>query len=75
MTDWAAPIVAPSSGCRHVQYESAGLDIADVDPDPVAQWHRWHDDALEGGVAEPNAMTVATIGTDGLARCPHRARS
>jgi pyridoxamine 5'-phosphate oxidase len=51
---------------RRVQYETAGLDVGDVDPDPVAQWHRWHHDALEAGVAEPNAMTVATTASDGL---------
>ena len=66
MTDWAAPDRRAELWGRRVQYESAGLDIADVDPDPVAQWHRWHGDALEGGVAEPNAMTVATIGADGI---------
>jgi len=51
---------------RRVQYETAGLDVGDVDPDPVAQWRRWHQDAYEAGVAEPNAMTVATIGADGV---------
>ncbi len=50
---------------RRVQYETAGLDVPDLDPDPVAQWHRWHDDALEVGVAEPNAMTLTTVGLDG----------
>ncbi len=66
MTDWAAPDRRAELWGRRVQYEAAGLELADVDPDPVAQWHRWHDQALEGGVAEPNAMTVATIGADGL---------
>src|SRR6187402_1451381 len=51
---------------RRVQYESAGLDAADLDPDPLAQWKRWHDEAFDAGVAEPNAMTVATIGADGV---------
>lgn len=51
---------------RRVQYESAGLDAADLDADPVEQWRRWHDEALDAGVAEPNAMTVATIGADGV---------
>jgi pyridoxamine 5'-phosphate oxidase len=50
---------------RRVQYETAGLDVADVDPDPMAQWHRWHDDAFDAGVAEPNAMTVSTVDADG----------
>lgn len=51
---------------RRTQYETAGLDVGDVDRDPVAQWHRWHHDAFSAGVTEPNAMTVATIGTDGV---------
>lgn len=51
---------------RRVQYETAGLDHADVDADPVVQWHRWHDEAAAAGVAEPNAMTVATTGLDGV---------
>jgi pyridoxamine 5'-phosphate oxidase len=51
---------------RRVQYETAGMDSGDVDPDPLTQWHRWHEEALEVGIAEPNAMTVATIGLDGM---------
>jgi len=51
---------------RRVQYETAGLDVADLDADPIAQWRRWHQEAYEAGVAEPNAMTVATIGADGV---------
>ncbi|MEO6651424.1 MAG: pyridoxamine 5'-phosphate oxidase [Ilumatobacteraceae bacterium] len=46
---------------RRVQYETAGLDIVDVDPDPMELWHRWHRDAFDAGVAEPNAMTVSTV--------------
>jgi pyridoxamine 5'-phosphate oxidase len=50
---------------RRVQYETAGLDIDDVDRDPVVQWQRWHADAFEAGVAEPNAMTLGTVDSDG----------
>ena len=50
---------------RRVQYETAGLDIGDVDRDPVAQWHRWYDEAAAAGVAEPNAMTVGTVDDTG----------
>ena len=46
---------------RRVQYETAGLDRADLDADPIAQWHAWYDQAASAGVAEPNAMTVATV--------------
>ena len=50
---------------RRVQYETAGLDVDDVYADPMLQWQRWHDDAFDAGVAEPNAMTLSTIGLDG----------
>lgn len=66
MTDWAAPDRRAELWGRREQYETEGLDVADVDSDPVVQWTRWHQDALDGGVAEPNAMTVATIGPDGV---------
>jgi pyridoxamine 5'-phosphate oxidase len=66
MTDWAAPDRRAELWGRRVQYETDGLDLAGVDPHPVAQWDRWHQDALEGGVAEPNAMTVATVDADGV---------
>lgn len=59
MTDWAAD--RSKLRDRRVQYETDGLDVGDVDPDPMAQWHRWHDDAFEAGVAEPNAMTLSTV--------------
>ncbi len=50
---------------RRVQYETAGLDLADLAATPIQQWHRWYDDAVEAGVAEPNAMTVSSNDTEG----------
>lgn len=50
---------------RRVQYETAGLDLADLDPDPIAQLVLWYDQADNDGVVEPNAMVLATIGADG----------
>jgi pyridoxamine 5'-phosphate oxidase len=50
---------------RRIEYETAGLDVADVVAGPLAQWRRWYDDATAAGVVEPNAMTVATVGLDG----------
>lgn len=50
---------------RRVQYETAGLDVADVAGDPVTQWQRWYDEAAAAGVAEPNAMVLATVDDDG----------
>lgn len=51
---------------RRVQYESAGLDVGDLRPDPVAQWRHWYAEAEKAGCVEPNAMVVATLGLDGL---------
>jgi pyridoxamine 5'-phosphate oxidase len=51
---------------RRSEYESAGLDVADLDADPVRQWQRWYDEAVAGGVTEPNAMALATLGEDGV---------
>jgi pyridoxamine 5'-phosphate oxidase len=50
---------------RRVQYETAGLDLADLAATPIQQWHRWYDDAVEAGVAEPNAMTVSSTDAEG----------
>lgn len=50
---------------RRVQYETAGLEAKDLDASPIAQWQHWYEQAAEGGVAEPNAMVVSTIGDDG----------
>ncbi len=50
---------------RRVQYETAGLDLADLAATPIQQWHRWYDDAVAAGVAEPNAMTVSSIDAEG----------
>jgi pyridoxamine 5'-phosphate oxidase len=49
-----------------VQYETAGLDVDDVDADPMTQWKLWHAEAHDAGVAEPNAMTLGTLGLDGV---------
>jgi pyridoxamine 5'-phosphate oxidase len=75
VTDWSAgasdnPSLAGSARRdalrdRRSQYESAGLDLGDLHADPMEQWRLWHDAALEAGVAEPNAMTLGTIGEDG----------
>jgi pyridoxamine 5'-phosphate oxidase len=50
---------------RRVQYEAVGIDVGDVDPDPMQQWRLWHDEAFSAGLAEPNAMTLATVDAGG----------
>jgi pyridoxamine 5'-phosphate oxidase len=51
---------------RRVQYETAGLDIGDLLPDPFQQWQRWYDQAIETGCVEANAMALSTIDAEGL---------
>ena len=47
------------------EYMLNGLSAADVDADPIRQFRAWFDQALAAGLAEPNAMTVATATPDG----------
>jgi pyridoxamine 5'-phosphate oxidase len=47
------------------EYMLNGLNEADVDADPIRQFRVWFDQALAAGLAEPNAMTVATATPDG----------
>jgi pyridoxamine 5'-phosphate oxidase len=54
---------------RRIEYETAGLDESHVVDDPVAQWHRWYEEAVEAGAYEPNAMALATAGADGRPDC------
>ena len=51
---------------RRVQYETAGLDVSDLRPDPISQWQHWYAQAEDAGCVEPNAMVISTIGLDGL---------
>lgn len=50
---------------RREQYEGSGLDVASVDLDPIVQWQRWYDDAVEAQLTEPHAMTISTVDADG----------
>jgi pyridoxamine 5'-phosphate oxidase len=47
------------------EYSRATLDESAVDADPFAQFVRWFNDARAGEVPEPNAMTLATVNTEG----------
>lgn len=51
---------------RRTEYETAGLDVDDLDPDPFVQWRRWFLEALDAGATEPSAMVVSTVGLDGM---------
>jgi pyridoxamine 5'-phosphate oxidase len=47
-------------------YSSPPLDAADLAADPLVQISRWVDAAVDAGVTEPNAMTVATVDAHGF---------
>jgi len=48
------------------EFESEGLDRDHLDDNPTRQFERWFHDAREAGLLEPNAMSLATTGGDGL---------
>lgn len=45
-------------------YERAELDEVRSAADPLQQFERWLGEAIEAQVPEPNAMTLATVGSD-----------
>ena len=47
------------------EYTLHGLSESDLDPDPLRQFQHWFDQALNAGLIEPNAMTLATATPDG----------
>lgn len=47
------------------EYALHGLDADGMDADPLVQFGRWFDEARAAGVAEPNAMVLATADADG----------
>jgi pyridoxamine 5'-phosphate oxidase len=56
---------SPDLGRLRREYGDRGLDVPDLEPDPVSMFRRWLDDTVEAGVHEPNAMVVATVSADG----------
>jgi pyridoxamine 5'-phosphate oxidase len=46
-------------------YLQASLDVDDVDHDPVVQFGKWLKEAIDAGLPEPTAMTLATVDADG----------
>jgi pyridoxamine 5'-phosphate oxidase len=45
---------------EHTDYRSPPLDVSDLDPDPIAQFGRWFQDARDAGLIEPEAMLLCT---------------
>jgi pyridoxamine 5'-phosphate oxidase len=47
------------------EYAQRGLDERELHADPLVQLRRWFDEAVAHGLLLPDAMTLATTGTDG----------
>lgn len=47
------------------EYTRGELHRRDLNPDPIAQFTLWFDQASQAGTVEPNAMSLATVGLDG----------
>jgi pyridoxamine 5'-phosphate oxidase len=48
------------------EYALATLDLSDVDPNPMVQFSKWFENAVDSNLPEPNAMTLATVGNSGF---------
>jgi pyridoxamine 5'-phosphate oxidase len=47
-------------------YTLGNLSEESISPDPIHQFKRWFDEALNAQVMEPNAMTLSTVSASGL---------
>ena len=52
-------------GDFRIQYETAGLERADLADDPIEQLNLWYHQAENAGATEPNAMVVSTLDDSG----------
>ena len=48
------------------EYTRAGLDDADMNPDPIVQFDTWFEKVIDANLHEPNAMILATATEEGL---------
>ncbi len=55
---------------RH-EYETNGLDESDCPADPLELFGSWLDEAVASGLAEPNAMALATVDLSGAPSVRH----
>lgn len=46
-------------------YSQRGLDLADLNPDPFAQFELWFQQAREAELLEPNALVLSTVSPAG----------
>ena len=48
-----------------VSYKKAKLSIDDLDSDPIDQFKKWLQNAIDADIIEPTAMTLATVNESG----------
>ena len=46
------------------KYTTRGLDIKDLNPNPFLQFELWFKQSMEAKLTDPNAFSLATVGTD-----------
>ena len=46
-------------------YSKLKLDIDTISRDPLTQFEKWFQEALDSGIPEPNALTLSTVSEDG----------
>lgn len=46
-------------------YLLKSLDVSDVNANPFLQFEKWFNEALKSEILEPNAMTLATVSSEG----------
>ncbi|MBP6163620.1 MAG: pyridoxamine 5'-phosphate oxidase [Aliarcobacter sp.] len=51
-------------GHLRVKYTTKGLDVKDLDKNPLKQFEIWFNDAINEQLLEPNAFSLATVGND-----------
>ena len=51
------------------EYSKATLDTTNASSDPIHQFTKWFDEAIEAKVLEPNAMSLATVSSDNRPSC------
>ena len=47
------------------QWMSLGLSSDSLNPDPIKQFELWYAQAIDAGIPEPNALSLATVDADG----------
>ncbi|MCF2946553.1 pyridoxamine 5'-phosphate oxidase [Paraglaciecola aquimarina] len=47
------------------QYSRAGLDVADLTPEPFSLFEKWLQNAVDANLVDPTAMTIATVDETG----------